>query len=76
MITPRRVRASFHASLREVFRPTTTERDAVVGSLCGFLLVLSAFVRVHGPIEASYPGAHRTDGPPFSDRSDAMVLAS
>lgn len=62
--------------LREVFRPTTTERNAVVGALCGFMLILMTFMRVHGLIEAVEPGSFGTNGPPFSERSDAMVLAS
>ena len=62
--------------LREVFRPRTKEVDAVVGALCGFLLILLVFVRVHGLIEALRPDSYRTDGPPLSGRSDAMVLAS
>jgi voltage-gated potassium channel Kch len=62
--------------LREVFRPRTTELDAVVGALCGFLLILMMFVRMHGLIEASDPDSYRTDGMPFSERSDAMLLAS
>ena len=62
--------------LREVFRPRTSEVDAVVGALCGFLLILMTFMRVHGLIEALRPGSYRTDGQPFSVRSDAMVLAS
>src|SRR5262249_23479847 len=33
--------------LREVFRPSTTEQHAVVGALCGFLLILTVFTRVH-----------------------------
>jgi voltage-gated potassium channel Kch len=62
--------------LREVFRPRTTELDAVVGALCGFLLILIVFVRMHGLIEALRPDSYRTDGSPLSERSDAMVLAS
>ena len=62
--------------LREVFRPRTSEVDAVVGALCGFLLILMTFMRVHGLIEALHPDSYRTDGQPFSARSDAMVLAS
>jgi len=62
--------------LREVFRPRTSEVDAVVGALCGFLLILMVFVNVHGLIEALRPDSYRTAGPPFSERSDAMVLAS
>ena len=62
--------------LREVFRPRTSEVDAVVGALCGFLLILLVFMAVHGLIEALRPDSYRTAGPPFSERSDAMVLAS
>ena len=62
--------------LREVFRPITTERDAVVGALCGFLILLMVFTRVHGLIEALSPGAYRTYGPPFSESSDAMLVSS
>ena len=62
--------------LREVFRPRTSEVDAVVGALCGFLLILQVFVRVHGLIEAWRPNSYRTDGPPFSERSDAMLVAN
>src|SRR6516165_7961742 len=62
--------------LREVFRPRTSEVDAVVGALCGFLLILLVFVNVHGLIEALSPDSYRTDGPPFAGRSDAMVRAT
>src|SRR5262245_38706998 len=62
--------------LREVFRSRTSEVDAVVGALCGFLLILIMFMRMHGLIEALRPDSYRTDGPPFSERSDAMLVAS
>ena len=62
--------------LREVFRPRTSEVDAVVGALCGFLLILLVFMDVHGLIEALSPDSYRTNGPPFAGRSDAMVLAT
>ena len=62
--------------LREVFRAGTSEVDAVVGALCGFLLILMTFMRVHGLIEALHPDSYRTDGQPFSARSGAMMLAS
>jgi voltage-gated potassium channel len=61
--------------LREVFRPTTTERDAVVGALCGFVLILTVFMRLHGLLEALWPGSYHTDGPPLSERSDTMLTA-
>jgi len=38
--------------LREVFRSATTERDAVVGAVCGFVLILMGFMRLHGLVEA------------------------
>jgi hypothetical protein len=62
--------------LREVFRPRTSEVDAVVGALCGFLLILMVFVNVHGLIEALRPESYRTAGLPYSERSDAMLLAT
>ena len=62
--------------LREVFRSRTSEVDAVVGALCGFLLILMVFMRMHGLIEALHPDSYRTDGTPFSERSDAMLVAS
>jgi ion channel len=61
--------------LREVFRSTTTERNAVIGALCGFVIILMAFTRLHGLIEALWPGSYHTDGPPLSERSDVMLIA-
>jgi voltage-gated potassium channel Kch len=61
--------------LRGVFRPTTAERDAVVGALCGFVLILEIFMRLHGLLEALWPGSYHTDGPPLSERSDMMMTA-
>jgi voltage-gated potassium channel len=65
----------FVVVLREVFRSTTTERNAVVGALCGFVLILTVFTRLHGLIEALWPGSYHTDGPPLSERSDIMLSA-
>src|SRR5262245_57933294 len=62
--------------LREIFRPRTSEVDAVVGALCGFLLILMVFANVHGLIEALHPESYRLSGLPYSERSDAMVLAT
>jgi voltage-gated potassium channel len=60
--------------LREVFRPSTSERDAVVGALSGFLLILSAFMRMHGLIHALSPGnAYRAD-PPLIQRSELELV--
>jgi voltage-gated potassium channel Kch len=61
--------------LREVFRPATTELDAVIGALCGFVLILTAFMRLHGLLEALDPGSYQTNGPPLSGRSDPMLVA-
>jgi voltage-gated potassium channel Kch len=65
----------FVVVLREVFRPSTIERDAVIGALCGFLLILAIFTRLHGLIEAVWPGSYHADGPPLSERSDVMLNA-
>ena len=62
--------------LREVFRPSTRELDAVVGALCGLLLILTAFTRVHGLIEAVRPDSYRIEGRAFSGSSDETVVAS
>jgi voltage-gated potassium channel Kch len=62
--------------LREVFRPTTTERNAVVGALAGFLLLLAVFTRLHGLAEALSPGAYHTDGGALSERGEANVVAT
>jgi hypothetical protein len=61
--------------LREVFRATMTERDAVVGALCGFILIVAVFMRLHGLLEALFPGSYHADGPPLSERSDVMLTA-
>src|SRR5262245_53320234 len=61
--------------LRDVFRPTTSERHAVIGALCGFVIILAIFARVHGLIEALSPGSYHTDGPPLSERSNMKLVA-
>ena len=61
--------------LREVFRPTTTELDAVIGALCGFVLILTVFMRLHGLLEALDPGSYQANGPPLSAYSDVMLVA-
>jgi voltage-gated potassium channel Kch len=62
--------------LREVFRPTTTERNAVVGALAGFLLILTVFTRLHGLVETLSPGAYHTDGGALAERGTAYVVAT
>jgi voltage-gated potassium channel len=65
----------FIVVLREVFRATTTERDAVIGALCGFVLILMVFMRLHGLLEALESGAYQANGPPLSACSNAMRVA-
>jgi hypothetical protein len=60
--------------LREVFRATTTEVDAVMGALCGFLLILIVFMRLHGLLEALDPGSYQVSGPPLSGCSNATLV--
>jgi len=61
--------------LREVFRAATTERDAIIGAVCGFVLILMAFMRLHGLFEALWPGSYHADGPALSERSDIALMA-
>ena len=62
--------------LREVFRPVTTERNAIMGALGGFLLILTIFTRVHGLVEALSPGAYRREGGAASARAEAEEVAT
>lgn len=62
--------------LREVVRPTTAERDAVLGSLCGFLMILSIFTRVHALIEALQPESYRGAAFEGVAESSSAVLAT
>jgi len=64
------------AVLREVFRASTTERDAVTGALCGFLLILMAFLRLHGLLQALDPDAYQAGGAALSGHSEAMLVAT
>jgi voltage-gated potassium channel Kch len=61
--------------LREVFRSSTAELDAVIGALCGFVLVLTVFMRLHSLIEALDPGSYQVNGPPLSACSDVVLAA-
>jgi voltage-gated potassium channel Kch len=61
--------------LREVFRPTTTEVNAVIGALCGFMLILQSFMRLHALLDALAPGSYQANGPPLSASSGAMRVA-
>ncbi len=62
--------------LREVFRAATKEIDAVVGALCGFMIILTIFTRLHALLEASSPGAYQTSGPPLAERPDESLVAT
>ena len=64
------------ALLGEVFRSSTTELDAVIGALCAFVLILTAFMRLHGLLEALHPGSYQVGGPPLSGYSDVMLVAT
>ena len=61
--------------LREVFRASTTERDAVVGALCGFLLILMMFLRLHALLDVLDPASYQTNGAPFAALSDMGRIA-
>ena len=62
--------------LREVFRPGTTGRNAIMGALGGFLVILTIFTRVHGLIETVSPGAYRMGGEAASAPAAAAELAT
>lgn len=64
------------AVLREVFRPSTAERDAVIGALCGFLLILFAFARMHGLLEALHPGSYGMQASAPATHGSARVIAT
>lgn len=66
----------FVVVLREVFRPTTSERDAVVGALCGFALILTSFMRMHGLLEAWQPGSYQANGVPLGGRPEPEMVAA
>ena len=62
--------------LREVFHPVTTERNAVMGALGGFLLILMIFAHVHGLVETLSPGAYgAADGAISAGTGAAQVAA-
>jgi voltage-gated potassium channel Kch len=62
--------------LREIFRRSTSERDAVIGALSGFLLLVTVFMRVHGLLEELSPGAYVAQGPPLAERSEPALIAT
>ena len=62
--------------LREVFRPGTTGRNAIMGALGGFLVSLTIFTRLHGLIETVSPGAYRLSGEAASAPAAAAEVAA
>jgi len=62
--------------LREIFRRSTSERDAVIGALCGFLVLVTMFMRVHALLEELSPGAYLASGRVLAERPEAEVLAA
>lgn len=61
--------------LREVFDPNTSAFDAVVGAICGFMLVILVFMRIHGLLEASWPGSYQLGGAPLAHQSETATVA-
>jgi hypothetical protein len=61
---------------REVFRSTTSEENAVIGALAGFLLILAVFTRLHGMTEELSPGAYHVDGVPLAEHAAADAVAT
>jgi voltage-gated potassium channel Kch len=68
--------AAFAVVLREVFRRETSEFDAVVGALGGFLLLLMLFMRLHALVEAVSPGTYLAGGAPLSALTTAELTAA
>lgn len=66
----------FGIVLREVFRRETSERDAVIGALAGFLLLVMVFMRIHALLEALTPGSYFAQGPPLAERTAADLEAT
>ena len=66
----------FVVVLREVFRPETSEFDAILGALGAFLLLMMMFMRVHALIEVLAPGSYSTQGPPLGLRSEAELRST
>ncbi|MBX3028305.1 hypothetical protein KF840_25725 [bacterium] len=62
--------------LREVFRRSNVERDAIIGALGGFLLMIFAFARLHGLIEAWAPGSYAFQGVEPSLRANTALVAA
>ena len=62
--------------LRAVFRPGTTQRNAIMGALGGFLVILTIFTRAHGLIETVSPGSYSLGGEAVSARTAAEEVAT
>jgi voltage-gated potassium channel Kch len=39
------------------------------------MMIVTIFTRVHGLLEALYPGSYHADGPPLSARSEMSLVA-
>jgi hypothetical protein len=63
-------------AMREVFRRSNSERDAIVGALAGFLLLIFAFTRLHGIIESLAPGSYAFTGVAPNAQSNASMVAA
>lgn len=61
--------------LREVFRSGTSELNAVIGALCGFLLILMIFMRLHALLDVLDPASYQANGPRLSALSDVTRVA-
>lgn len=62
--------------MREVFRSAVSERNAILGALAGFLLILMTFTRLHSLVEALSPGAYGAGIGPASERTVAADVAT
>jgi hypothetical protein len=66
----------FSFVLREVFRRSNSERDAIVGALGGFLLLILAFTRADSFLEAWAPGSYAFNGLAPDRQSNAAMVAA
>lgn len=75
------VTAGFHAwvlivVLRETFAAGTSARDAVIGALGGFVLLILSFARIHGLVDVWEPGAYSFSGGAPDAASNAQMIAA
>lgn len=62
--------------LRGVFHRNTDSQDAVVGSMVGYMIILSVFTRFHALLEDLWPGSYQSIGSPLSEMSEAVMSAT